>query len=121
MTGLNPSGFNTKFTPVPSFDLLTLQAVAIPFNFLKIWTEAPDNHPSGKSIPGDTARTTAMKALCFHQHGGLDLLRYEDAPDPKPGKGEVLVQVKACALNHLDIWVMRGWPGLDLEMPHSGR
>jgi NADPH2:quinone reductase len=61
-----------------------------------------------------------MKALCFHRHGDLDLLKYDSVPDPKPGKGEVLVQVKACALNHLDIWVMRGWPGLDLEMPHWG-
>ena len=61
-----------------------------------------------------------MKALCFHQHGGLDVLRYEDVADPIPGKGEVLVEVKACALNHLDIFVMHGWPGLDLEMPHWG-
>lgn len=61
-----------------------------------------------------------MKALCFRHHGGLDVLEYSDVPDPKPGKGEVLVQVKACALNHLDIWVMRGWPGLNLEMPHCG-
>jgi NADPH:quinone reductase-like Zn-dependent oxidoreductase len=61
-----------------------------------------------------------MKALCFNHHGGLDNLKYDDVPDPKPGRGEVLVQVKACALNHLDIWVMRGWPGLDLEMPHWG-
>jgi NADPH:quinone reductase-like Zn-dependent oxidoreductase len=61
-----------------------------------------------------------MKALCFYNHGGLDVLKYDDVPDLKPGKGEVLVQVKACALNHLDIWVMRGWPGLELEMPHWG-
>ncbi len=61
-----------------------------------------------------------MKALCFHRHGDLDILEYGDVPDPQPGPGEVLVQVKACALNHLDIWVMRGWPGLDLEMPHCG-
>ena len=61
-----------------------------------------------------------MKALCFHQHGGPDVLRYEDVADPTPGKGQVLVEVKACALNHLDIFVMHGWPGLDLEMPHWG-
>ncbi len=61
-----------------------------------------------------------MKALCFHQHGNLDVLRYEDVADPVPEKGEVLIEVKACALNHLDLWVMRGWPGLDLEMPHWG-
>jgi NADPH:quinone reductase-like Zn-dependent oxidoreductase len=61
-----------------------------------------------------------MKALCYYEHGGLDVLRYDDVADPTPGKGEVLVEVKACALNHLDIWVMRGWPGLNLEMPHWG-
>ncbi|MGD0400558.1 MAG: zinc-binding dehydrogenase [Syntrophobacteraceae bacterium] len=61
-----------------------------------------------------------MKALCFHQHGGPDVLRYEDVADPTPGKGQVLVEVKACALNHLDIFVMHGWPGLVLEMPHWG-
>lgn len=61
-----------------------------------------------------------MKALCYYQHGDLDVLKYDDAADPIPGRGEVLVEVKACALNHLDIWVMRGWPGLKLEMPHWG-
>ncbi len=61
-----------------------------------------------------------MKALCFYEHGELDVLRYTDLPDPRPGPGEVLVQVKACALNHLDIWVRRGWPGLKLPMPHVG-
>lgn len=65
-------------------------------------------------------RNYVMKALCFYNHGDLDILKYDDVPEPKPGKGEVLVEVKACALNHLDIWVMRGWPGLDLEMPHWG-
>lgn len=61
-----------------------------------------------------------MKALCFYQHGDLDVLKYDDVADPVPGTGEVLVEVKACALNHLDLWVMRGWPGLSLEMPHWG-
>ncbi len=59
-----------------------------------------------------------MKALCFYEHGELDVLQYTDVPDPEPGPGEVLVRVRACALNHLDIWVRRGWPGLKLEMPH---
>jgi len=61
-----------------------------------------------------------MKALCYKQHGDLDVLRYTDVPDPSPHEGEVLVRVRACALNHLDIWVRRGWPGLKLEMPHWG-
>ena len=59
-----------------------------------------------------------MKALCFYEHGDLDVLCYDDVPDPAPGRGEVLLRVRACALNHLDVWVRRGWPGLKLEMPH---
>jgi NADPH:quinone reductase-like Zn-dependent oxidoreductase len=59
-----------------------------------------------------------MKALVFYEHGELDKLRVADVPQPQPGPGEVLVQVKASALNHLDIWVRRGWPGLKLALPH---
>ncbi len=59
-----------------------------------------------------------MKALCFYEHGELDVLQYTDVPDPEPGPGQVLIRVRACALNHLDVWVRRGWPGLKLEMPH---
>jgi NADPH:quinone reductase-like Zn-dependent oxidoreductase len=59
-----------------------------------------------------------VKALCFCEHGDLDVLQYADVPDPELGPGEVLVRVRACALNHLDVWVRRGWPGLKLEMPH---
>jgi NADPH:quinone reductase-like Zn-dependent oxidoreductase len=59
-----------------------------------------------------------LKALCFYEHGESGVLRYDDVPDPEPGPGQVLVRVRACALNHLDIWVRRGWPGLKLEMPH---
>jgi len=61
-----------------------------------------------------------MKALCFYEHGDLDVIRYADVPDPKPMPGDVLLQVKACAINHLDVWVRRGWPGLKLEKPHWG-
>jgi len=59
-----------------------------------------------------------MKALYFDKHGELDVIKYGDVPDAKPGPGEVLVRVRACALNFLDIWVRRGWPGLKLEIPH---
>ena len=59
-----------------------------------------------------------MKAVRFHQHGGPEVLRYEDAPDPDLAPGEVLVRVRACALNHLDLWGRRGLPGITIPMPH---
>ncbi len=59
-----------------------------------------------------------MKAVFFEQHGGAEVLKYGSMPDPVPGDGEVLVQVKACALNHLDIWVRNGLPGISIPMPH---
>jgi NADPH:quinone reductase-like Zn-dependent oxidoreductase len=59
-----------------------------------------------------------MKAVRFHKHGGPEVLIYEDAPDPSPGPGEVVVRVKACALNYLDIWERRGLPGIGFNFPH---
>src|SRR3954462_9140235 len=59
-----------------------------------------------------------MKAVRFHQHGGPEVLRYEDAPDPDPAQGEVLVRVRACALNHLDVWGRQGLPHVRIPMPH---
>jgi NADPH:quinone reductase-like Zn-dependent oxidoreductase len=58
-----------------------------------------------------------MKALAFQEHGGLDRLKYQDVADPKIGDGDVLVRVKACALNHLDLFVREGLPGLKLPLP----
>ena len=49
-----------------------------------------------------------MKAIRFHQYGGPEVLKYEDVPDPQLRKDQVLVRVKACALNHLDLWVRKG-------------
>ncbi|MHA2044255.1 MAG: zinc-binding dehydrogenase [Candidatus Thorarchaeota archaeon] len=59
-----------------------------------------------------------MKATVFHEHGPTDVLKYEDFPDPEKKEGQVLVDVKAVALNHLDLFVRGGIPGLNLEMPH---
>lgn len=59
-----------------------------------------------------------MKAIFFEEHGGIEKLKYADLPDPKPRVGEALIRVRAVALNHLDIWVRRGWKGLNLKMPH---
>src|SRR5258708_38970665 len=58
-----------------------------------------------------------MKALAFHEHGGLDKLEYQDVPDPKIGASDVLVRVRAAALNHLDLFVREGLPGLTLPLP----
>ena len=57
-----------------------------------------------------------MKAIRIHEFGGPEVLRYEDVPDPQPRKDQVLVRVKACAMNHLDIWVRKGLPGV--KLPH---
>jgi NADPH:quinone reductase-like Zn-dependent oxidoreductase len=59
-----------------------------------------------------------VKAVFFQQHGGLDVLQYGEYPTPKPATGEVLVRVKAAALNRVDLWVRNGWPGLKLSLPH---
>src|SRR5437588_4619889 len=60
-----------------------------------------------------------MKAVRFHQFGGPDSLRYEDAPTPEPGPGEVLVGLRAASLNHLDLFVRRG--GVPkTPLPHIG-
>ena len=59
-----------------------------------------------------------MKATVFHEHGAPDVLKYEDFPDPEIGPNQVLIDVKAVALNHLDLFVRKGIPGLKLEMPH---
>jgi NADPH:quinone reductase-like Zn-dependent oxidoreductase len=57
-----------------------------------------------------------MKAVRIHQFGGPEVLTYEDVPDPRPRKDEVRVRVRACSLNHLDVWVRKGLPGV--KLPH---
>ena len=59
-----------------------------------------------------------MKAVLFRQHGGPDKLAYEDLPTPVIGPEEVLIRVKACALNHLDIWIRQGNPAYPMPLPH---
>jgi NADPH:quinone reductase-like Zn-dependent oxidoreductase len=59
-----------------------------------------------------------MKAVSFKQHGGPEVLTYGDAPDPTPKANEVLIAVKACALNHLDVWARGGLPGIEIPLPH---
>jgi len=59
-----------------------------------------------------------MKAARIHRHGGPDVLVYEDVPEPRLRADQVLVRVRAAALNHLDLWVRAGIPGLKFPMPH---
>ncbi|SNR31322.1 zinc-binding dehydrogenase [Halorubrum vacuolatum] len=59
-----------------------------------------------------------MQAVRFSEHGDRDVIEYGEMPDPEPAADEVLVDVKAGALNHLDVWTRRGLPEIDLEMPH---
>src|SRR5689334_23420433 len=59
-----------------------------------------------------------MKAARFHQHGGPDVLVYEDVPDPKILPNQVLVRVRATSLNHLDLFVRSGIPGMKFRLPH---
>jgi NADPH:quinone reductase-like Zn-dependent oxidoreductase len=57
-----------------------------------------------------------MKAIRFHEFGGPEVLKYEDVPEPVLRKDRVLVRVKACALNHLDLFTRKGLPGV--KLPH---
>ena len=59
-----------------------------------------------------------MKATVLYKHGGPEVLEYKDITAPEPGPGEVLVRVKAVALNHLDLWVRGGLPHLKISYPH---
>ena len=59
-----------------------------------------------------------MKAVLFHEHGGPEVLRFEDTSDPTPSGEEVLIEVRAASVNHLDVFVRRGLPGLKLPLPH---
>ena len=59
-----------------------------------------------------------MKAVILERHGGPEVLEYAEAPEPIIKANEVLVEVKACALNHLDVWVRDGLPGITIPLPH---
>ncbi|HKS28984.1 MAG TPA: zinc-binding dehydrogenase [Pyrinomonadaceae bacterium] len=59
-----------------------------------------------------------MKAVVFREHGGPEVLEFGDAPEPEIKANEVLVEVRACALNHLDVWARKGLPGIEIPLPH---
>src|SRR2546426_10284819 len=67
--------------------------------------------PAPTRLPS-CGRLCPVKAIRIHEDGGPEVLRYEDAPEPEPGPGEVLVRVEAASLNHLDIWVRKGLPSV---------
>jgi NADPH:quinone reductase-like Zn-dependent oxidoreductase len=58
-----------------------------------------------------------MNAVVFFEHGGPEVLRYTDVSEPQIGPDDVLVHVRACALNHLDLWIRRGIPGVLVPLP----
>jgi NADPH:quinone reductase-like Zn-dependent oxidoreductase len=58
-----------------------------------------------------------MKAVVFDQHGGPEVLQLRDVPDPKTGPGHILIEVKATSINHIDIFLRRGMPGVKVPMP----
>ena len=58
-----------------------------------------------------------MKAVVINRHGGSDVLEVTERPDPEIDDNEVLVRVNACALNHLDVWIRKGLPGIEFPMP----
>ena len=59
-----------------------------------------------------------MKAVSISRHGGPEVLEFGERPTPEPARGEIRVRVKACALNHLDLWVRQGLPGIEIPLPH---
>jgi NADPH:quinone reductase-like Zn-dependent oxidoreductase len=59
-----------------------------------------------------------MKAILLESHGGPEALRSVELPEPTPRAGEALVRVRACALNHIDLWLRKGIPGQGVVFPH---
>jgi NADPH:quinone reductase-like Zn-dependent oxidoreductase len=59
-----------------------------------------------------------MRAVVFKEHGGPEVLQYGEAAEPSIKANEVLVEVRACALNHLDVWARGGLPGIEIPLPH---
>jgi NADPH:quinone reductase-like Zn-dependent oxidoreductase len=59
-----------------------------------------------------------LNAIVIRKHGGPEVLSYEKIPDPVPEKGDILVKVNYCAVNHLDIWVRNGITGKKVSFPH---
>jgi len=78
-----------------------------------------ESPPIAPSVMDTLAVRTAMHAVQFTDHGDTDVIAYREVDRPEPAPDEVLLDVKAGALNHLDLWTRRGLPGVDLAMPHT--
>ena len=59
-----------------------------------------------------------MKAIVIHEHGGVEVLKYEDVATPEPGIGELLVKIKTVGMNHFDHDIRAGISGVDHKLPH---
>ncbi len=68
-------------------------------------------------VPPACVESAVMKAIVIRQHGGVESLEKTEVPDPVAQLGEAIVQVRAIALNHLDIWLRRGVPGHKFHLP----
>lgn len=80
-----------------------------------------DGDPGNAVHPADASGSLhLMRAAYFEEHGGPEVLTVGDLPEPEPGGDGVVVEVRAAALNHLDLWTRRGLPGLELDLPHVG-
>src|SRR5918999_1537973 len=75
-------------------------------------TSRPSSSPSRASSAAVMRGLCLVRAVRIHEDGGPDVLRYEEIPDPEPAAGEVLVELRAAGLNHLDVWVRRGMPSV---------
>src|SRR5207237_5297042 len=75
-------------------------------------TSRPSSWASRSSSAAFIWKIVPVKAIRIHEDGGPEVLRYEEAPDPVPGKGQVLVELRAASLNHLDVSVRKGLPSV---------
>src|SRR3989304_1198067 len=80
-------------------------------------TDAQAGSPLFRGGAGVNRRGTLLKPAFFREHGGPDKIQYGDLPDPAPGPGQVRVRIRAGALNHLDLFVLRGIPGIPVTLP----
>src|SRR5438045_6713559 len=75
-------------------------------------TSRPSSWATRSSSAAVMWKIVPVQAIRIHEDGGPEVLRYEDAPDPEPAAGEVLIRLRAASLNHLDVWVRRGLPSV---------